>query len=115
MTRTTVLKRLRFMKPPRMDEHWAETRKYVATGEIVKRHFDGAVRNCKPSPVAGLSIHVRRRLDAFIAKIDFCLPAMMCHVYIHGEQHFAPWQAAIGRVMRLAELIVGQSRNHRRT
>ncbi len=47
-------------------------------------------------------------LDAFFAEVDFGLAAMMGDVYVKGEQDFASGEAAVGRVVHLAELLAGQ-------
>jgi hypothetical protein len=58
---------------------------------------------------------VGRRPDPLVGEVDFPLPAMMRDMHIPGEQNFPPGQPAIGRVVSLAELLVGQVRDHART
>ena len=51
---------------------------------------------------------IPRRLDAFIAQIDFGLAAMVGYVNVHGEQDFSAEEASVGRVVRHAQLLFGE-------
>src|SRR5215467_13991061 len=53
---------------------------------------------------------IGRRLDAVVAEIDLGLAAMVRHMNIHSQQNFSSWKPAIGRVVDLVELLVGQIR-----
>jgi hypothetical protein len=56
----------------------------------------------------GGSNPVGGRLDAFVAEVDLSLAAVMRDVQVEGEQDLASGKAAVGRVVNLAELPVGQ-------
>ena len=57
---------------------------------------------------------VPRRVDPFVPQVNLSLAAMMRHVNVHREHHFATAQVPIRRVVLRAESLVRQAANDRR-